>query len=59
MRQTLSAALVGALTLMSVPAFADVVPGPDEIAAVALFGVFGAGVLVAAVWLVCRARRRR
>jgi hypothetical protein len=59
MRRTLTATLASALLLVGAPAFADVAPPPGEAIEAACFYAAAIGVLVVAVWLVYRARRRR
>jgi hypothetical protein len=59
-RRALSVALVAAASLRCLPAFADVVPDPSEtVSAVCFLAVALAMVLLVAIWIVVRVRRRR
>jgi hypothetical protein len=59
MRRALTAALASVVSLVSLPAFGDVIPEEDETVQVACFVLFASTVLLAAVLLALRARRRR
>lgn len=59
MRRALSAALASAVSLVSLPAFADVIPQEGETIPVACFVLFASMVVLTVVWVVLRARRRR
>jgi hypothetical protein len=59
MRRALTAAFVSAVSLVSLPAFADVIPQEDETVHVACFVLFASMVVLTVALLVLRARRRR
>lgn len=59
MRRALTAALASAVSLVALPAFADMVPQEDETVSVACFVLFASMVFLTVVWVVLRARRRR
>jgi hypothetical protein len=58
-RRTLTATFATALLLVCAPAFADVVPSAEEEVGVAGVSAVVASIVLAAIWLVYRARRRR
>ncbi len=59
MHRPLTAALASALTLVCVPALADVAPRPEDTILQACFVAFVPGVLVVVIWVLYRVRRRR